>query len=283
MKNNKLLTIDEERQFILRAQAGDQEARNILIECNLGLVKSIAKRYVKGGLEFNELVNEGCFGIVTAITKFDVTKGFRFSTYATWWIRNEISCALIDRTNMFCVPVSRIRNFNKLKRIQNELSCLLGREPTITELALESGYKEKRIKELLAENYKTQSLEVPIQNDLESMTTFEDLSDSENMTTFGDLIADSKNIEEEMIDFYTAHQILSCAKVILPERSYNILKYRMGFVNNRVYTQEEVGKIYGISNNTISVIERKSLKKIRDYLKSNYLTKDTYSKSKGRN
>ena len=246
----KLLTMDEELKLADRINAGDEEAKTILAEANLRLVVSIAKRYVGRGMQFLDLIQEGNIGLMKAVEKFDVTKGYKFSTYATWWIRQAITRAIADQARTIRVPVHMVETINKLSRIQRQLTLELNREPSEEELAKKMGMSIDKVREIYKISQEPVSLETPI--------------GEEDDSHLGDFIKDERNVSPEE---YATNEMLKdeIASVLLTltEREEKVIRLRFGLEDGKARTLEEVGQMCGVTRERIRQIEAKALRKLR--------------------
>ena len=245
-----LLSLEEETELSERIAAGDEEAKNILAESNLRLVVSIAKRYVGRGMLFLDLIQEGNIGLMKAVEKFDANKGYKFSTYATWWIRQAITRAIADQARTIRVPVHMVETINKLSRFQRQLTLELNREPTDEELAKKMGMSVDRVREVIKIAQDPVSLETPI--------------GEEDDSHLGDFVKDERSMSPEE---YTIHELLkdeiSDVLLTLTEREEQVLRLRFGLDDGSCKTLEEVGQMFGVTRERIRQIEAKALRKLR--------------------
>jgi len=245
-----LLSPEEELKLSERVAEGDEEAINKLAESNLRLVVSIAKRYVGRGLLFLDLIQEGNIGLMKAVDKFDSDKGYKFSTYATWWIRQAITRALADQARTIRVPVHMVETINKMSRIQRQLTLELNREPSEEELAKKMGISVEKVREVIKISQEPVSLETPI--------------GEEDDSHLGDFIKDESSMSPEE---YATNEILKeeikSVLMTLQVREQEVLELRFGLVDGTCHTLEEVGKKFNVTRERIRQIEAKALRKLR--------------------
>ncbi|MDD3995969.1 MAG: RNA polymerase sigma factor RpoD [Bacilli bacterium] len=245
-----LLTQDEELELSERVTKGEQEAKNRLAEANLRLVVSIAKRYVGRKLSFLDLIQEGNMGLMKAVEKFDSSKGFKFSTYATWWIRQAITRAIADQAKTIRIPVHMVETINKLKRFQRQLTLELNRDPTIEELAEKIELSPDKVREIIKIDVDPVSLEKPTREDEDS--------------TVSDFIPDESSLSpEEYAINEVLKDIITDALNTLTDREKQVLKLRFGLEDGTSRTLEEVGNIFGVTRERIRQIEAKALRKLK--------------------
>ncbi|KRM35337.1 RNA polymerase sigma factor RpoD [Limosilactobacillus pontis] len=254
----KLLTADEEVQLALRIEQGDDEAKQELAEANLRLVVSIAKRYVGRGMQFLDLIQEGNMGLMKAVEKFDYRRGFKFSTYATWWIRQAITRAIADQARTIRIPVHMVETINKLIRIQRQLLQDLGREPLPEEIGAEMDMPTEKVRNILKIAQEPVSLETPIGEEDDSHLG--DFIEDQDATSPADHAAYEmmKKQLENVLDTLT-------------DREENVLRLRFGLDDGRTRTLEEVGKVFGVTRERIRQIEAKALRKLRHPSRSKQL------------
>ena len=250
-----LLSPEEEQEIGKRILNGDKKAKQTLTNSNLRLVVSVAKRYVSKGMSFEDLLQEGILGLIKAVDKFDVEKGFKFSTYATWWIRQAVTRAIADHSRTIRIPVHANEVINSIKKYETTYETKTGIEPTEQEISESLGYSIEKIREYKRAAQDVISLETPV-----------GVAEDQDSTLM-EFIADEENIEENVIQKMSFERIQDVVRVRLTEREAKVIMLRFGLIDGEIKTLEEVGAIFNVTRERIRQIEAKALRKLRNWAK----------------
>lgn len=257
-----LLSVEEERELLNRIAKGDMSARDRLVESNLRLVVSIAKKYQNNGLSLMDLIQEANIGLLIAVEKFKPERGYRFSTYASWWIKQTISRALDNTAKTIRLPAYVVEGVNKMRNVERALTIQLGREPSLEEVAREMGLTADKVKKLKDSCKEVSSLDVSVGDDEEA--------------TVGELIADTSSLTpEDSMEIQVRGEVLETILNTLEDRECDIIKHRYGLVDGEPKTLEQVGQLYGLTKERIRQIEAKALRKLRNPFRAKML-KETF-------
>ena len=258
IRNFPLLSPSEEKELFIQIKKGDSEAKDKVTKANLRLAVSIAKKYQNNGLSLIDLIQEANLGLLIAIDKFEIEKGYRFSTYASWWIKQTLSRALDNKARTIRMPAYIVEEANKMRNIECALAAKFERNPTANEIAQEMGLTEEKVKFIQDSLRDIASLDTPVGEDEEA--------------TIGELVADTMSLTpEQNIDIQARSEMLEAVLATLETREKEVIQHRYGLIDEEPKTLEEIGRIYGVTKERIRQIEAKALRKLRNPLRARML------------